>query len=136
MDYDSNPHSWTFGFKHPLYFSIDTSLLNNLSNNTPHLRIPKWYLTLTFFLSKIYKEMISQNPSTKTLSSNDTRKLRLNGALIIYKFENNCALKTLFQGSNIFKKDLGRLISWNKEDWNIFIEQKSQTSCWGFDRSI
>ena len=37
--------------------------------------------------------MISQNPSTKTLSSNDTRKQGLNGALKICKFWNNGALK-------------------------------------------
>ena len=32
--------------------------------------------------------------------------------------------KTLSQGSNIFKKGLGRLNSWNNEDWNFFIEEK------------
>ena len=41
LDYDSNPPSWTFGSKHPLQSSKDTSLLNNLSSDTPHLRIPK-----------------------------------------------------------------------------------------------
>ena len=45
----------------------------------------------------------------KTLNSNDTRKLGLNDALKICKFQNNGVLKTLFQGSNIFKKGLGRL---------------------------
>ena len=37
--------------------------------------------------------MISQNPSTQTLISNDTKKLGLKGALKICKFQNNSALK-------------------------------------------
>ena len=37
--------------------------------------------------------MISQNPSKKTLNSNDTRKLGLKGALRICKFYNNGVLK-------------------------------------------
>ena len=37
--------------------------------------------------------MISQNLSTKILSSNDMRKLGLKGVLMICKFENNGALK-------------------------------------------
>ena len=40
--------------------------------------------------------MISQNPNTKTLSSNDIRKLGLKGALKICKFYNNGALKNTF----------------------------------------
>ena len=39
-----------------------------------------------------------------------------------------CTQKTLFQGSNIFKKSLRRLSSLNNEDWSLFIEEKSQTS--------
>ena len=39
--------------------------------------------------------------------------------------------KTLFQGSNIIKNDLGRLNSLNNKDWSLFIEEKSQTSRWG-----
>ena len=79
--------------------------------------------------------MISQNPNTKTLSSNDTRKLGLNNVLKICKFRTMVHSKTLFQGSNIFKKGLGRLSSSNNEDLSLFIEEKSQTSRWGFDRS-
>ena len=45
-----------------------------------------------------------------------------------------CTKKTLSQVSNIFKKSLGRLNSWNNEDWSLFIEEKSHTSRWGFDR--
>ena len=55
LDYGSNPSSWTFNSKHPLHFSRDVLLLNNPLSNTPHLRIPKWYLTLRLFFSKIYK---------------------------------------------------------------------------------
>ena len=51
-------------------------------------------------------------------------KLGLNGALKICKFWNNGALKILFQGSNIIKKDLERSSSWNNEDWSLFIEEK------------
>ena len=36
--------------------------------------------------------------------------------------------KILFQGSNIIKKDLEKLSSLNNEDWNLFIEEKNQTS--------
>ena len=43
--------------------------------------------------------------------------------------------KTLFQGSNIIKNDLGRLSFLNNEDWSLFIEEKSQTSRLGFNRS-
>ena len=39
------------------------------------------------------------------------------------------------QGSNIFKKGLGRLNSWNNKDWSLFIEENDQTNRWGFDRS-
>ena len=42
--------------------------------------------------------------------------------------------KTLFQGSNIIKNDLGRFSLWNNEVWSLFIEEKSHTSRWGFDR--
>ena len=55
LDYGSNPLFWTFGSKHLLHFSRDTLLLNNPSSDTSHLRIPKWYLTLGLFFSKIYK---------------------------------------------------------------------------------
>ena len=44
-------------------------------------------------------------------------------------------LKTLFQGSNIFKKGLGRLSSKTMKIWSFFIEENDQTSHWGFDRS-
>ena len=36
--------------------------------------------------------------------------------------------KTLFQGSNIFKKGLGRLSFLNNEDWSLFTEEKIQIS--------
>ena len=68
LDYGSNPPSWTFDSKHPLQSSKYTSFLNNLSSDIPHLRISKWYLTLGFFVSKIYKwiyKIISQNYGTK-----------------------------------------------------------------------
>ena len=41
LDYGFNPLSWTFGSKHPLQPLRDISLLNNPSNDTPYLRIPK-----------------------------------------------------------------------------------------------
>ena len=72
-------------------------------------------------ISKVYK-----NPSTRTLSSNDTRKARIE--IMVHS-------KTLFQGSNIIKNDLGRLSFLDNEDWSLFIEEKSQTSRLGFDRS-
>ena len=39
--------------------------------------------------------------------------------------------ETLFQDSNIFKNDLGRLSLLNNKDWSLFIKEKSQTSYLG-----
>ena len=39
-----------------------------------------------------------------------------------------CTKKTLFQDSNIIKKDLGRLSFLNNEDCSLFIEEKNQIS--------
>ena len=50
--------------------------------------------------------MISQNPSTKTLSSNDTRKLGLKGALKICKFWNNGALKKHSSKAQIYSRKI------------------------------
>ena len=53
--------------------------------------------------------MISQNPSIKTLSSNDTRKLGLNGALKIYKFQNNGALKNTLPRLKYIQERFGKV---------------------------
>ena len=53
--------------------------------------------------------MISQNPSTKTLSSNDTRKLGLNGVLKICKFLNNGALKNTFSKFKYIQERFGKV---------------------------
>ena len=48
-----------------------------------------WTTSSQGFTNKIYHK----NPSTRTLSSNDTRTIRLNDALKICKFWNNGELK-------------------------------------------
>ena len=119
------PHSWTTSqvIPHTWESLSDTSLLNNPLSDTPHLKIPKWYLTLRLFFSKIYKwfhKILVQNFRLKWY-----KKTRIEWCTNdMQVLEQWCTKKILSQGSNIFKKGLRRLSSWNNEDLESFYRGK------------